>query len=584
MNVLKKLGWEIKDKKLVKVDFTYPKNIDIQSIITLVKHLKKHPKVLYIVLSIICTDIFSYNLKNELTLEQFKEIYSVLNLCEKKEKLLIDRWNNTEIIDKSKFRDTSKIESSNHSIYNMNIQLVKPIDPLSLISSWDKGSSVIKYTEYDTGYTHSKFVLFFQIDNNALIYFPELENFKEETHVLIMNITQTNVENKLVNIVYINIEKFPDMKLGKFSLYVSSIFRLVKNFGGVCIDYKFNYSLFKKSLQLSSAIKSSNLTGVNLTIYNIPKIHSIKLEKWRNNTEKDINELNPLINMTNTCYYDSVLFLLFYRDIPFIDKNIFIDKHSKELEEFGNSLLGMKRYIQGETDRYDSSKNFRDLMKKLPGGERFANRGQNDAAEFLQYILDIYNIKGAVMKHSVQGVTEDLKTMLVHSWTDNNESIVNFTSGFYLENFKSITTRDLVEKTITEYLEFVPKDIPEKMIQKIEKQILISAPKVYIFYTQRAYLDKIVEIPIIPDEKLIIGDKEYTLFGAVIHSGSIRSGHYNSVFLYKNIWYYFDDLESKFTKIGDFNHVLKISQFIKKAILFFYKEIKDGRPLQLLYK
>lgn len=565
MNVINKLGWEIVDGKIIKK--RPAKDIELSEIVALLEALENHKKIQYTVLSIICSDIFNYNLKKRLSLKEFQRIYGFLNLDKTRERMLIDRWKNTTVIDRKKIFKNGEIQK--------DIQLVKT---MVYSSKENIGNSKIKYITNDTGFPESKesiYILLFQIDENVVKIFPELEYFVDEDYVLLLNIFQNSKNNKLVNILYINIDKAKDMKFAEFNVYVSSIFRLARNFGAKSIYYRFDRLYEKKSLQLSSAIKSSKITGVNLNVYNIPEPLINKIELWANQvkTVKGTEKLQPLVNMANTCYYDSVLFLILYSDIKFIDRFIFEKSvESSNLEKIQNYLYGMKRYIQGNAKRYDSSVCFRNILKGLEKGERFANRGQQDAAEFLQYIFDIFDVKGSIMRYTTFGRTEDMTLVQINNFIDNQAPIINFTSSFYLSTSKKFETRDFIEKILIDDIEFVPEDIPEKMIQKIEVQKLISAPSIYIFYTQRAHIDRLLTIDIVPNEKLIIGEKEYNLFGVAMHLGTINSGHYNSTFLYKNVWYLFDDIRAEFRTIGTFEEMIKKTNVVKKGILFFYKQ------------
>lgn len=314
----------------------------------------------------------------------------------------------------------------------------------------------------------------------------------------------------------------------------------------------------------------------------------------------------------NSCYLDTVLWTLFSSPTPFIDKKIlFVRPPTEKIRSCGSGrddwdeeiFLEFQMQFQkaayyfrcGEGSKDCSS--FRKLYKKwyercphLRTKIRFHSSEQQEAQEFLQFILSLYGMNGkenhgAVSKEEFYyGVSKVPRTdtiwKFIRARKDKTQSLVwnvpyhvlrnTSSQQRTLENFSS--RHDDIWNITKQY-----KGCNFNSIRTIHS--LVKFADLMIFSLERTNpLQQTVShfrihIPeTITDQK----GKTLTLMGIICHQGeSTNSGHYTA-FHYSTTdkqWYYYDDMNPPLQKIGTWENMLSIRRVFTHCVLLFYTKL-----------
>jgi hypothetical protein len=353
--------------------------------------------------------------------------------------------------------------------------------------------------------------------------------------------------------------------------------------------------------EIKRQISASENIGINLKYHKEPaniQISPANIEYNVKNAKpvnimknREIRELAPIPNKTNSCYMDTVLFsLLYQQNMPkIISYKLFSDNLSKnecggQLENLRDYLKKLRAFIFRETD-INYCIDFRKLISACETGKRFSSTSEQDVGEFLTFLFDIFKVKGAVMKTVVYGIRNGDpssegnnglkgKTEKTSSFIDKSASLINFTDSFYLSTVDNIKVSDLLRKQIlTEGVKFSSDTTGHDYMGKIEINQVLKTLGFYVFYIQRAHIDTVLENTVIPDEQLKIGNETLYLYSVIFHLGILSGGHYLACFLHDNNWYLYDDMKSYFSEIGSYKDLIGKSSIKNRGILFFYKGI-----------
>lgn len=319
----------------------------------------------------------------------------------------------------------------------------------------------------------------------------------------------------------------------------------------------------------------------------------------------------------NSCYLDSVLWVLFSSPTPFIDNKILFsrlapeklhkfascgknlnDLNEKIFIEFQMQFRKIAYYFRCGIPSSDCSA-FRKLYKKwynhpqcthLHKKIRFHSSEQQEAQEFLQFILSLYGMNGqenygAVSKEDFYyGVSkvprQDTIWRFIYDRKDNKQSIVWNVPYTTLKGLKSN------ERTMKNFLK------RQDNIWNLSKQYkncqfnamrtihsLTRFSDLFIISLERTHpiQQKVSHFRIkisetITDEK----GKQLSLFGIICHHGeSANSGHYTA-FSFSTIdgqWYYYDDMKLPIKKVGTWQELQTIKNLFTHCVLLFYTKL-----------
>jgi len=319
----------------------------------------------------------------------------------------------------------------------------------------------------------------------------------------------------------------------------------------------------------------------------------------------------------NSCYLDSVLWVLFSSPIPFIDNKILFSRPSPDrLHEIGSCHNGLNdlneriflefqiqfrkvaAYFRCGIGQKDCS-GFRKLFEKwyndprcsrIRNKVRFHSGEQHEAQEFLQFILSLYGMNGQYRFGAVSeekfhyGVshTPRVETIwkYIYSRKDYRQSIV------WNVPFQVLFHTPSQNRSISTFL--TRHDEIWNINKKYKKcdfncmktfHTLIRFADFQVISLERSHPIKLnvchyrVNIPpTLTDSQ----QKTLRLVGIICHHGEYTdSGHYTAYALstINNNWYYYDDMNPPIQKIGGVENLQGIKHINSHGVLFFYAKI-----------
>ena len=308
--------------------------------------------------------------------------------------------------------------------------------------------------------------------------------------------------------------------------------------------------------------------------------------------------LSGLHNTGTSCYLDSVLFCLFAIPNDFINDNILFCDINKCTHTDINFLKQVQKLLLEITKSIRITKNikfctkFSKLLKKfqIKGMPNFGDFGQQEAGEFLIYLLSIFNINCKAKKKNENYATNIIKKYrkkdLIKTSTtfDKEGSILMFIDSFELlqRNQKSNllyhftkSIKDTGELTHENRLCIKKQGLEQYYNRQITYSSLIDTSYL-IFWLQRAnpINNDIIMTEIIPTQKITLESRRILYLNAIIlHIGTIKIGHYISYFRFNDKWYVYDDIGANISIIGNYFKMLQKTPSVKtNGVLYFYSE------------
>ena len=308
-------------------------------------------------------------------------------------------------------------------------------------------------------------------------------------------------------------------------------------------------------------------------------------------TKTVCENLRGLKNVSNSCYMDSVLFLLLAIDNTYIREIMFKKGTTGNLKKIRNALARIVLYIRRLKSRKNSLTvtKLRTQLANCPisvGGSNFSQGGQEDAGEFLQRLVGLFNIYPANTSTTTFGTNSLAKSVpsrkktLTSKIVDNKASIVHQVNSFDLQSRGTgiIKIRDLLKSTedsgkLTNVNKFIANGVTYDRRLAIS-QVDDSPYLVFYIMRQNVFGPKI-DTRIKPAQQLTLPLKKTKLkfSGVVLHSGSRHVGHYYAYFRCGKIWYSYDDLVAKINLIGSFKTLMsgaRGDKVMREGTLYFY--------------
>jgi hypothetical protein len=341
-----------------------------------------------------------------------------------------------------------------------------------------------------------------------------------------------------------------------------------------------NSPVFMYTLQILAA----SAVGMDISFWGTGPNQEIAIQTaLKMIADKEVMSLIPsyspikgLLNVGASCYMDSVLFSLFYRNNSVISEQILEKSVTGNIYNLQQELIKIKRSIQGSGE-VQTCTDFRALLRDIPGGQQFSSHHQQDAGEFLQFLMNLFKVQGAVVRRNVYGtndIGENPPLTITSSFTDDKASLIDFVDSFMLNEVKAgyMLSNFLIKRSDV-YLEEPLRNEGKTFIRKITREQVITVPDFYSFYIQRPdpITNLVLTKPIYPDEIIEFGTKVLQLYSVVIHVGNINSGHYLVYFKYNEKWWIYNDISRKIRKIGNFEEMLRQEPSpSSRGIIYFY--------------
>lgn len=314
------------------------------------------------------------------------------------------------------------------------------------------------------------------------------------------------------------------------------------------------------------------------------------------------------VNLSNSCFVDSVLVALFYDADVFVTTYILeatLKKVTKSTQLiFGDDAttdLKQRRQIQKHLQKFCDTMRMSHVRKcrrsvvpttltemvttlrqlvssgKL-SGSNFANGQQHDAAEFLAAIASVFHLQTNVNKRLIQiSGTNDLltavpTTQVVTSTREEEAGITHHVFDWSPETTTSSCLENVSDSGIldraycgvdgAEYNRYltVSKFIPSIFFIVHIDRTLRTAPQV----------DK---TSFIVEERLMANGRYYNLMSIVLHNGqSVSHGHYTALICLKQKWHHYDDAKGYVVPVEQehFHDIDRRYNVGNHAVLLFY--------------
>lgn len=319
----------------------------------------------------------------------------------------------------------------------------------------------------------------------------------------------------------------------------------------------------------------------------------------------------------NSCYLDTVLWVLFSSPLLFIDNKILFSRPSPEklhrIASCGEGLndLNEKIFLEFQMQFRKTAYYFRcgigtkdcssirKLYRKwhnlpqcanLHSKIRFHSPEQQEAQEFLQFILSLYGMNGqeshgAVSKQDFYyGVSKvprpDTTWKFIYDRKDKTQSIV---WNVPYQTLKNTTSQQRTLKNFLQRQDDIwniskqHKNCNFNAIRTIHS--LVKFSDLLVFSLERSHpIQHTISHFRVQIEPTITDQKGKTLSatGIICHHGDTAdSGHY-TVFNYsttENQWYYYDDTNLPIQRIGTWEDMTSIRQVFTHCVLIFYTKL-----------
>lgn len=305
----------------------------------------------------------------------------------------------------------------------------------------------------------------------------------------------------------------------------------------------------------------------------------------------------------NSCYLDTVLWVLFSSPMSFTSKMLFSpmphmisfctteNMNEEMFLEFQQAFRKIAYYFRcGVGDANCSG--FRQLYRKWHSEcpqlhTRFHSSEQQEAQEFLQFILSLYGMNGQERSGAVSqeefyyGVSHiprsDTTWKFIRRRKDKTQSIVWNIPYHTLRHTKSpqrtlqnfLSRQDEIWNVSTQYKNCEFNAIRTiHSLTKFANLLVISVERTHPVQQKVSHF-RLHLSPTLTDTK----GKTLTLFGIICHEGkTAHSGHYTAFHLSTkdHEWYYYDDMNLPIQKIGSWESLLSIRHVSTHSVLFLY--------------
>ena len=277
---------------------------------------------------------------------------------------------------------------------------------------------------------------------------------------------------------------------------------------------------------------------------------------------------NGLNNLGNTCFFNSVLQLLYQCTV--LNKLVIINN-------IDGSLI---KYYRDFLISYSSKSNPSDILNYVSNILGRIGYSQEDAEQYLNYIIDsiIDELNTYIKLNSLENLklidkNITLKTLIDYLFTIHiTKNIICPNCNYISESNDNINklylsvNYDNLNDMLNEYLNEVLDDNNKYKCEKCKKYInaiikrkIIKLPK-YLIITLKRYSNKNNKINknINISKNFKFNNKYYELRGIIYHSGSTNGGHYVYFGKKNNDWFLYNDSSVKKIDEEQIDNIIKI--------------------------
>lgn len=389
--------------------------------------------------------------------------------------------------------------------------------------------------------------------------------------------------------------------------YIHNIDRKLKNF---------LIEMAKQSRDIyKSVVKNGSSDDGNISYIYYKRATDI-LDTYTNyvshGSTEECNNVKGLYNIANSCYLDSVIMALFLVPQPFMDNLLQseteINDHkfcSDDINEdiaikssIQNAIYEIVQSIRGKSDKAikyctNLRKLFATCKSMSAEGLDFSSGETNDASEYLDRMMSLFDYKGKLVTRITTHFTDDIGDVNDQNFytikttiTDNiSYSIIWSVQHTYIEE----KVKQFGSKTPLDIRMFLNLTDDEKDLQdtfykrKINSMEVIDTPYLVINF-QRKH-----RATILPVKTITLPSKRKFNLSAIVMR---RGGHYTALIRCGMFWYYYNDIGARFIKVSnifrmsdeekndnklDYKNMLRLSgkymNPMENGTLFFYVPI-----------
>lgn len=321
----------------------------------------------------------------------------------------------------------------------------------------------------------------------------------------------------------------------------------------------------------------------------------------------------------NSCYLDSVLWVLFSSPTPFVDKKMLFstippdqlhkiapcgknqnDLNEKMFIEFQMKFRQIAYYFRCGVGEEKTCSGFRNLFKTwfqnprctcINKNIRFHSSEQHEAQEFLQFIFSIYGMNGqeqykAVSKRDVYyGVSQVPRSDTVFQFIEERKD--KKPSFIWNVSYQTLKNTKYPQRTMENFLVRqeenwnVPNITHKKCRFNVVRTIqsFLKLDDLFVFSLERTHpIQQTVSHFRVQISETITDSKgkQLSLFGIICHEGETTNrGHYTAFSLSTtdHQWYYYDDINLPIKKVGSWKDMSSMKQVFTHCVLLFYTKL-----------
>lgn len=281
---------------------------------------------------------------------------------------------------------------------------------------------------------------------------------------------------------------------------------------------------------------------------------------------------------SNSCYMDTVLFMLLAIPNDFIDTHILNSTHNLSIR---NSLISIKNSIKnGEKI---TCAEFKKLLSSKGNYEDFNSDDMQSSEEFLRFLFSLFNVTPCTtIKYTFVTNTSlpiDISSpdvLLTSKYIDKHSSPIFDISPTSVPNMNLVSLIKNYEDSgiLDENNLFTPDEIikkgktiknKEKFHRRIESTIPMNF-EYLVLNLKRHTFSKFIDTPVIPNKIIKLPhSKILKLTGIIVWV----CRHYLLFFNHEEDWYLYNDFFG-IRKFGDYDYIIKNNDVLTHGVMFFY--------------
>lgn len=323
-------------------------------------------------------------------------------------------------------------------------------------------------------------------------------------------------------------------------------------------------------------------------VYRALGILAAFLESDMETEEVETCSVTGLRNTGNSCYLDSTIVALLAVPNDFTDEYILdaklqerpqisCSKGGDPKEDLHNrravqkALIEIAKSIRGEKT-VEHCVNLRKLLARCPTSiAAFHRTGQEDAGEFLTYLISLFNTDVAWHSVSTYFYNDPEDKVFAGITVDDKASVVQSVDPRTIQETPDLVLSSLLNRQET--MEFDDANLAVFEGKRYRyRETLVDVVSPYLVFNLRRLLPReIVQTEIQLEPNFMNNGYQFTLTAVVVHVGTTRGGHYVAYILCKGVWWLYDDLQRGLEYVGSFEELKEAEPSpLTRGVQYYY--------------